>query len=108
MGPLYPHAPLVPKVGSPGSPREARVSPGGHRVSERALSRLTLHQRLAFLGCSVGIGVFSAFNNFTLTLWLATFTNSYLLLGLLGNTRTFEGAIVSPVAGAASDALWLG
>ena len=38
----------------------------------------------------------------------ATFTNSYIVLGLLGNTRTFEGAIVSPVAGAWSDAVWLG
>ena len=61
--------------------------------------RLGLGQRLSYLGCSVGIGVFSAFNNFTLTLWLATFTNSYIVLGLLGNTRTFEGAIVSPVRG---------
>lgn len=65
-------------------------------------------QRLGFLGCSVAVGVFSAFNNFTLPLWLATFTSSYLLLGLLGNTRTFEGAIVSPLAGAWSDRTWLG
>jgi MFS family permease len=56
----------------------------------------------------VAVGVFSAFNNFTLPLWLATFTGSYLLLGLLGNTRTFEGAIVSPLAGAWSDRTWLG
>src|SRR5581483_5786207 len=41
-------------------------------------------------------------------LWLATFTNSYVLLGLLGNTRTFEGAIVSPLAGTWSDRTWLG
>ena len=71
-------------------------------------SRLGLGQRLSFLGCGVGIGVFSAFNNFTLTLWLATFTSSYVLLGLLGNSRTFEGAIVSPIAGAWSDRVWLG
>src|SRR5215210_6998534 len=70
--------------------------------------RLSRGQRLAFLGCSAGIGVFSAFNNFTMTLWLATFTSSYVLLGLLGNTRTFEGAIVSPLAGAWSDTVWLG
>jgi len=70
--------------------------------------RLGLGQRLSFLGCGVGIGVFSAFNNFTLTLWLATFTSSYVLLGLLGNSRTFEGAIVSPIAGAWSDKVWLG
>ena len=65
-------------------------------------------QRLAYLGCSFSIGVFSAFNNFTLTLWLATFTTSYLLLGLLGNSKSFEGAIVSPVMGAWSDRVWAG
>jgi maltose/moltooligosaccharide transporter len=52
--------------------------------------------------------VFSAFNNFTLTLWLAGFTSSYLLLGLLGNSKSFEGAIVSPLVGAWSDRVWAG
>jgi Na+/melibiose symporter-like transporter len=65
-------------------------------------------QRIAYLGCSFGIGAFSAFNNFTLTLWLAGFTSSYLLLGLLGNSRSFEGAIVSPLMGGWSDQTWLG
>jgi MFS family permease len=65
-------------------------------------------QRLAYLGCSFGIGVFGAFNNFTLTLWLAGFTSSYLLLGLLGSSKSFEGAIVSPLVGAWSDRTWAG
>src|SRR5436190_16011261 len=65
-------------------------------------------QRLPYLGCSFSIGIFSAFNNFTLTLWLAGFTTSYLLLGLLGNSKSFEGAIVSPVMGAWSDRVWAG
>jgi maltose/moltooligosaccharide transporter len=63
---------------------------------------------LAYLGCSFSIGVFSSFNNFTLTLWLASFTNSYLLLGLLGNSKSFEGAIVSPLTGTWSDRVWAG
>src|SRR5205085_1662582 len=67
-----------------------------------------MRQRLAYLGCSFGTGVFSAFNNFTLTLWLAGFTDSYLLIGLLGNSRAFVGAIVSPIAGRWSDRVWLG
>jgi MFS family permease len=41
-------------------------------------------------------------------LWLAEFTSSYLLIGLLGNSRSFEGAIVSPLAGAWSDRTWAG
>ena len=67
-----------------------------------------MRQRLAYLGCSFGTGVFSAFNNFTLTLWLAAFTDSYLLLGLLGNSRAFVGALVSPAVGNWSDRIWLG
>jgi MFS family permease len=69
---------------------------------------VSLAQRIAYLGGSLSIGVFSAFNNFTLTLWLATFTTSYLLLGLMGNTRSFEGTIVSPVVGVWSDRVWAG
>ncbi len=65
-------------------------------------------QRVAYLGGSFSIGVFAAFNNFTLTLWLATFTSSYFLLGLLGNTRSFEGTIISPAVGVWSDRVWAG
>jgi MFS family permease len=65
-------------------------------------------QFLAYLGCSLSIGVFSSFNNFTLTLWLTSFTSSYLLLSLLGNSKSFEGAIVSPIVGAWSDRVWAG
>jgi len=86
----------------------ATAEPGGTVTSSSGSPRLSRGQRLGFLSCSVAVGVFSAFNNFTLPLWLATFTSSYLLLGLLGNTRTFEGAIVSPLAGAWSDRTWLG
>ena len=65
-------------------------------------------QQIAFLGCSFSIGIFSAFNNFTLTLWLYGFTSSYLLLGLLGNSRSFEGTLVAPATGYWSDHVWLG
>jgi maltose/moltooligosaccharide transporter len=66
------------------------------------------NQQIAYLGCSFSIGIFWAFNNFTLTLWLAGFTSSYLLLGLLGNTRSFEGTLVAPAMGFWSDRVWLG
>ena len=65
-------------------------------------------RHLAYLGCSLSVGVFSAFNNFTLSLWLTGFTSSYLLISLLGNTKSFEGAIVSPLTGAWSDRIWAG
>jgi MFS family permease len=63
---------------------------------------------IAYLGAAFSVGVFSAFNNFTLTLWLSGLTSSYLVLGLMGNTRSFEGAIVSPLVGTWSDRTWLG
>src|SRR5712691_7063747 len=65
-------------------------------------------QLIAYLGCGVGIGVFSGFNHFALTLWLRGFTGSYLLLGLMGNTRSFEGTLVAPAVGFWSDRVWLG
>jgi hypothetical protein len=65
-------------------------------------------RHLAYLGASFSVGGFSAFNNFSLSLWLTGFTSSYVLISLLGNTRSFEGAIVSPLTGAWSDRLWLG
>ncbi len=67
-----------------------------------------MRRLLPILGASFGVGVFSAFNNFTLSLWLATYTSSYLLIGVLANSRSFVGAIVSPIAGAWSDRVWLG
>jgi MFS family permease len=65
-------------------------------------------QRLAYLGCSFSIGVFSAFNNYTMALWLNTFITSYILISLLSNTKSLEGAVVSPLAGFWSDRVWAG
>ncbi|HEY3079913.1 MAG TPA: MFS transporter [Chloroflexota bacterium] len=69
---------------------------------------MTLRAHIAYLGVAFGVGAFSAFNNFTLSLWLAAMTSSYLLIGLLSNTRSFEGALVSPLFGAWSDRTWAG
>jgi MFS family permease len=65
-------------------------------------------QYVAYLGGSFAVGVFSAFSNYTLTLWLAGITTSYLVLGLMGNTRSLEGAFVAPTIGVWSDRVWAG
>lgn len=63
---------------------------------------------LAYLGCSASVGIFGGFSTFCLALWLATgFTTSYLVVGLLGNSRSLVGAVVSPLAGAWSDRTWV-
>src|SRR5581483_4024424 len=88
-------------------PRRRLGTVGAHGSALRR-SSVGMQQRLAYLACSFGIGVFSGFNTFTLPLWLASFTTSYLLIGLLGNTRSLEGALVSPLFGVWSDRVWLG
>jgi Na+/melibiose symporter-like transporter len=65
-------------------------------------------RRIVFLSGSVAIGVFAAFNNFTLSSWLFGLTSSFFLISIFGNSKSFEGAILSPVVGALSDKTWLG
>jgi MFS family permease len=65
-------------------------------------------QRLAYLGRSFSIGIFNAFNNFTLSIWLTGFTASYIVISLLSSSKSVEGAIVSPITGAVSDRTWAG
>jgi maltose/moltooligosaccharide transporter len=72
------------------------------------MSAMTGRRIPFFLGASLAVGVFNAFNNFTLPLWLSGFTSSYILISLLANSRSVESAVVSPLAGALSDRTWLG
>lgn len=69
--------------------------------------RLTNAQRVAYLGGAFSVGVYSAFNNYTMSLWLTGFTTSYILISLLGNSKSLEGAVVSPLAGVWSDRTWV-
>ncbi|HZQ99226.1 MAG TPA: MFS transporter [Chloroflexota bacterium] len=77
-------------------------------IAPRTVSRGRTTLWGAYLAGSLGVGAFNGFNNFTLSLWLSGFTTSYLLINLLANTRSFEGAVVAPLVGAWSDRTWLG
>lgn len=68
--------------------------------------RISLVTMLLYSAGSLGMGLFYAFSNFTLPLYLQRFTTSDALIGLLANTRSFEGAIVQPLVGAWSDRTW--
>jgi MFS family permease len=70
--------------------------------------RLSNSRRLAYLGAAFSIGIFNAFNNYTMALWLTGFTTSYVLISLLGNSKSLEGAVVSPLTGFWSDRTWTG
>jgi maltose/moltooligosaccharide transporter len=69
---------------------------------------MSARRTVAYLAASFSVGVFSAFNNFTMSLWLSQFALSYVLISLLGNSKSLEGAVVSPIAGAWSDRTYLG
>jgi len=70
--------------------------------------KMTTAQRVAYLGGAFSLGIYSAFNNYTMALWLTSVTSSYALISLLGNSRSIEGAVVSPAVGFLSDHTWLG
>ena len=53
---------------------------------------------------SIGAGFFYAFNNAVLPLLIPS--NNVLLVNLLSNTRSIEGAVIQPVVGAWSDRTW--
>jgi MFS family permease len=69
---------------------------------------MSARRTIAYLAASFAVGVFSSFNNFTMSLWLSQFALSYVLISLLANSRSLEGAIVAPIAGAWSDRTYLG
>lgn len=61
---------------------------------------------LAYSSGLLAAGVFYAFNNFTLPLYLSLYTSNAILIGWLCSTRSFEQSIVQPLIGAWSDRTW--
>jgi maltose/moltooligosaccharide transporter len=66
---------------------------------------LSLPAILAYSLANLGVGAFYAFNNFILPLWLGNYTHNAMLKGILAETHSFEGAILQPLVGSASDRL---
>jgi len=60
---------------------------------------------LAYCLANVGYGMFFAFNNWILTLWLGKYTNDASLIGFLGGSHSYEGVVLQPLAGSISDRL---
>ncbi len=61
---------------------------------------------IAYSMGSVAAGLFYAFNNFTLPLFLSFYTKDAIIIGWLSSTRSFEQAIVQPFVGGWSDRTW--
>ncbi|BDI32896.1 MFS transporter [Capsulimonas corticalis] len=66
---------------------------------------LSLRAIIAYSLANIGAGAFYAFNNYILPLWLGDYTHNAMLKGILAETHSFEGAILQPLIGSASDRL---
>jgi maltose/moltooligosaccharide transporter len=61
---------------------------------------------IAYSFGSLGAGLFYAFNNFTLPLYLSRFTSNAIIIGWLASTRSGEQLITQPIVGWWSDRTW--
>ncbi len=66
---------------------------------------LSVFAILAYSIANLGYGMFFALNNAILPLFLQRYTQDARILGLMGSTHSFEGAIIQPIVGSASDRL---
>src|ERR671933_2496401 len=73
---------------------------------DNELRRLSPRGMALYSVAAIGGGFFYIFNNAVLPLLLSRLTGNVLLLNLLSNTRSLEGAVVQPVVGAWSDRTW--
>jgi maltose/moltooligosaccharide transporter len=67
---------------------------------------LSHRKAIAYSFGNLAAGLFYAFNNFTLPIYLSLYTNNAILIGWLSSTRSFEQAILQPLVGTWSDRTW--
>ena len=88
-------------VAEPTLPQEATSLVAG--TPARPLSLRTM---LLYSSGNFGSGMFYAFNNFILPLFLQPLHMPDIGIGLLSSTRSAEGAVLQPLVGAWSDRTW--
>jgi len=74
------------------------------RAAEEEIPPLPRRAIALYSAASLGTGFFYAFNNAVLPLLIPS--NNVLLVNLLSNTRSVEGAVIQPLVGAWSDRVW--
>jgi MFS family permease len=70
------------------------------------MTRLSPARTIVYSLGSLAAGLYYAFNNFTLPLYLSLFTNNAIIIGYLSSTRSFEQSVIQPLVGAWSDRTW--
>ncbi|MCW3098788.1 MAG: MFS/sugar transport protein [Chthonomonadaceae bacterium] len=83
----------VPYLGPQTSPEPVTETP------------LSTGKMLAYSIANFGYGAFYSLNNAVIPLYIKHFTNDARLQGLMGSTHSFEGAVIQPLVGSASDRL---
>lgn len=64
---------------------------------------LATRRKLLFSGAGLGSGMFNSFFNFVLTLFLEPYHLPNVVLGLVGQERSFLGSVFEPIVGTVSD-----
>jgi maltose/moltooligosaccharide transporter len=70
------------------------------------MKRLSGRGIIAYSFGSLAAGLYYAFNNFTLPLYLSRFTSNAIIIGWLASTRSGEQLITQPIVGKWSDQTW--
>lgn len=90
-----------------GGVAEPTLPPDGGALVVGAPPRpLSLRITFLYSSCNLGSGMFYAFNNFILPLFLKPLHMPDIGIGLLSSTRSAEGAVLQPLVGAWSDRTW--
>ena len=74
-------------------------------TTDETKTPLSLPGILWYSLANIGYGMFYAFNNFIIPLWLQGYTQDARLLGIMGGSHSFEGVIIQPIVGSISDRL---
>ncbi len=85
---------------------DGRSATGQENGARHKQGRISVPRMLAYSAASLGMGFFYALNNFSLPLFLKSYTANNALIGILSSARTFEGSLVQPIIGAWSDRIW--
>ncbi len=88
--------------------KEAMVAPslGSQTPPEKETDTpLSTGKMLAYSLANFGYGAFYSLNNAVIPLFISHFTNDARLKFLMGSTHSFEGAVIQPLVGSASDRL---
>lgn len=79
------------------------ADPSADKPLQAEISKLSPSRAFWYSFANLGYGMFFSFNNASLPLFLERYTKNAVILGLMGSTHSFEGAVIQPIVGRLSD-----